>query len=261
MRSSVNTLIAAGQRSFDITGSLRRAVLTALVGLLLLGGCRQESEQDHRVDPSAYDSFFLWAGVRPPAALEKAETVYVLAGEVRAADNSRFVPLRPKAPSADHADIWLVLRVERIDWEESTTRQLMRELSRWETAGARMKGVQIDFDSATLHLDRYADFLAELREELPEAYRLSVTGLMDWSANGDPMALAKLGGIIDEIVIQTYQARDTIPGYERYLATLSRLGMPYRIALVEGGEWVEPIALARDLNFRGYVVFLLPRRD
>ena len=142
-----------------------------------------------------YDSFFLWAGVKAPAALDRAKSVYVLAGEVRAGDNRRFVTLRPQAPSADHADLWLVLRVERIDWQPSVTRQLLGELDRWKAAGAHVRGVQVDFDSATIGLDRYAEFLKGLKHALPKGTRLSVTGLMDWSANGDPAALAKLGTV------------------------------------------------------------------
>jgi len=210
------------------------------------------------VDPAAHDKFFLWAGVRPPAALERATEVYVLAGEVRAADNARFVPLRPQAPRADHAAIWLVLRVERIDWTPQVTAQLLREVARWEATGAKVKGVQIDFDSATLHLDGYAAFLKRLRADLPGRYHLSITGLMDWSANGNPAALARLGAVVNEVVIQTYQGRHTIPGYEKYLASFSRLGLPYRVGLVENGIWREPAGLASDPHFKGFVVFLLP---
>ena len=224
--------------------------------MLLLASCGKTPEG--RVAAADYDSFFLWAGVKPPAALNGAKSVYVLAGEVRADDNSRFVPLRPQAPSADHAELWLVLRVERIDWQPSVERQLLGELARWRTAGANVRGVQVDFDSATIGLDRYAEFLKGLKRALPEGTHLSVTGLMDWGANGDPAALAKLGTVVDEVVVQTYQGRDTIPGYERYLASLSKLCLPYKVALAEGGEWRAPAGLAADPHFKGYVVFLLP---
>jgi len=252
-----------GPGSLNITGRIGPAILPALAAALILAGCGKSADGDgeavQRVDPAAYDSFFLWAGVRPPPLLERARTVYILAGEVRARDNSRFVPLRPQAPRADHAAIWLVLRVERLDWQPAVTEQMMRELARWEAAGARVEGIQIDFDSGTIHLDRYAGFLSELRAKIPARYKLSVTGLMDWSANGDPAALKQLGAVIDEIVVQTYQGRTTIAGYEGYLASLSRIGMPYRVALVEDGEWQAPEGLAADPNFKGYVVFLLPR--
>ena len=62
---------------------------------------------------------------------------------------------------------------------------------------------------------------------------------------------------VDEIVVQTYQGRATIPGYERYLASLERLRLPYRIGLVEGGAWRAPPGLEAGAGFRGYVVFLV----
>jgi hypothetical protein len=235
---------------------IRAAALLALaLGAFLLPGCAKEAP--HRVDPREHDAFFLWAGIKPPALLGTATTIYILDGEVRAGDNARIVPLRPQAPRVRHAEVWLTLRVERIDWAEPVYRQLLADAARWEAAGTRLVGVQIDFDARTKGLGCYGTFLAELRQRLPAKYRLSVTGLMDWSANGDPAQLARLRGVVDEVVIQTYQGRRTIPGYEEYLTSLRRLPIPYRIGLVEGGEWRAPAGLEEDPEFRGYVVFLL----
>ncbi|MEO5586431.1 MAG: DUF3142 domain-containing protein [Novosphingobium sp.] len=239
--------------------SVRRWVfapgLVLLAPLALLTACA--SEAPTRVDPARYDAFFLWAGVRPPPALERARTIYILDGEVRAGDNTRIVPLRPQVPRVRHAEVWLTLRTERLDWAEPVYRQMLADAAKWEDAGTRLAGVQIDFDAHTRGLDRYAAFLADLRRRLPARYRLSVTGLMDWSANGDAAQLARLRGVIDEVVIQTYQGRRTIPGYEHYLASLIRLPIPYRVGLVEGGDWKAPAGLESDPEFRGYVVFLV----
>jgi hypothetical protein len=182
----------------------------------------------------------------------------VLDGEVRAGDSARIVPLRPQAPAIAHAEVWLVIRTERLDWREGVYRQLLSDAARWEANGTRLAGVQIDFDAATKGLAGYADFLADLRRRLPPRYRLSVTGLLDWSANGDPAQLAALQGVVDEVVVQTYQGRRTIPGYEGYMAGLMRLPLPFKVALVEQGEWRAPPGLERDPEFRGYVVFLVP---
>jgi hypothetical protein len=97
-------------------------------------------------------------------------------------------------------------------------------------------GIQIDFDARTLHLDEYADFLADLRMRLPAGCRLSVTGLLDWSSQGDPAALDALDGVVDEVVLQTYQGRHTIPGYGAYMAGLGRLKLPFKIGLVQDGN-------------------------
>lgn len=222
--------------------------------LCVLAGCRGRAPA--AVDPRAHDAFFLWPGVAPPPWLKQARVVYLLAGEVRHGADSRFEPLRATPRVAGPA-LWMVVRVERLDWDEAIHREMLRTLARWEAAGNRIAGLQIDFDAATRGLKRYAAFLAALRRRLPRRWQLSITGLLDWSAGGDPAGLARLAGSIDEIVVQTYQGRHTIPGYERYLASLGRLGMPYRIGLVEGGAWQAPQALERDPAFRGYVVFLL----
>jgi hypothetical protein len=226
-----------------------------VVAILLLTGCQAEPA---RVDPARYDAFFLWAGVEPSAALARADTVYLLAGEVRAREPG-FVPLRA-VPHLAKPEVWMVVRVERLDWQEGIYARVLADLDRWRAADGRVAGLQIDFDARTRGLDDYRRFLRDLRRRLPRGYRLSITGLLDWSARGDPIALAGLAGIVDEVVIQTYQGRRTIPGYARYMAGLARLPLPYKVGLVEGGEWQAPAGLADDPEFRGYVVFLLPRR-
>lgn len=197
--------------------------------------------------------------MRPPEGLAQAERVYLLWGEVRADDPSRIVPLRREVPRDPGPAIWLVVRAERLDWGEGAYRQLLDETERWRAANPRFAGVQVDFDAATVRLGSYAAFLRGLRERLPAGLRLSATGLMDWSASAPADDLAALKGAIDEVVVQTYQGRATIPGYERYLPTLERLDMPYRVGLVEGGEWNPPPGLSRDPQFEGYVVFLTGR--
>jgi hypothetical protein len=223
---------------------------------LALACCRTEPAST--VDPRHYDAFFLWPGMRPPDLPGGPRVVYLLAGEVRSDDASRMVPLRAM-PHVPKAEVWLTVRTEQLDWDEGVYRQVMGELTRWQAAGNRVAGLQIDFDAATKGLDGYAAFLNQLRRRLPPNYRLSVTGLLDWSAHGDPAALASLGGVVDELVIQSYQGRHTIPGYQNYMAALTKLPVPHKIGLVENGEWQEPPGLAQDRQFRGYVVFMLNR--
>lgn len=229
-----------------------------LLGVMALAGCRQREPKTipARVDPRAYDALFLWAGVSAPEWLDTARSVYMLAGEVRHGDPVRYVSLRA-IPRVQGPEIWLTVRVERLDWSEDVTAAVLRELARWKAAGNRVAGLQIDFDAATRGLESYAAFLAGMRQRLRSEYALSITGLLDWSAGGDPVALAALAGVVDEVVIQTYQGRRTIPGYAAYLRQLRTLPIPFRVALVEGGEWQAPPGLAGEPNFRGYVVFLL----
>lgn len=229
----------------------------ALSLALSLGACRKSPAADEAAAQPG-GAYFLWAGVRPPARLAGARTVYVLAGEVRHGDPGRFVPLRA-VPRVAGPAIWLTVRTERLDWGEGVYRAVLALMRRWQAAGLDLVGLQVDFDAATRGLERYGAFLAGLRARLPRQWRLSVTGLLDWSAHGDPEELAGLAGTVDEIVVQTYQGRRTIPGYERYLATLERLPVPFRIGVVEDGGWRAPPGLEQAAGYRGTVVFLLDR--
>ena len=236
-----------------------RAAIRA-AGVLLIAGCApgdQDSADAGSVKTERYDQFFLWAGVPPPPAVARAKVLYILAGEVRRSGPPRFVSLRAGVPHVPRSAVWLTVRSERLDWDERVWAAILTELTRWERAGNRLEGLQIDFDASTAGLGRYAAFLSDVRRRLPPRAKLSVTGLLDWSAHGDPRALAALSGIVDEAVLQTYQGRTTIPGYAAYFRDIDQLPLRHKIALVEGGAWQPPPELARDRRFAGYVVFLL----
>lgn len=226
------------------------------LAFLLILGCAPREE---RVDASRYDAFWLWAGVTARPGLGEAKTLYLLDGEIRGAP-ARYVALRPGIPRLPGKALWLVVRTNELDWPDGAADKLVAKLDRWAAAGNQVEGLQVDFDAATRGLDRYNDFLGDLRRRLPRRYKLSITGLMDWSAHGDPRALAGLASIVDEVVIQTYQGRSTIPGYDAYLARLSGFPIPFKIGLVEQGAWREPAGLPRNPRFKGYVIFLVAAR-
>lgn len=232
------------------------AVLLALA-LPCLPARAAAGDATTHVDAAHYDAFWLWAGVKPQPALARAKTLYLLDGEVQATPSVRLAAQRAALPRVRHADVWMVYRVQTLRWTPALHTQVLARLQRWRAAGNRVVGVQIDFDARTRHLDEYAGFLRDLRGRLPADCRLGITGLLDWSANGDPEGLDALAGVVDEIVLQIYQGRHVIPGYATYLARLDRLRVPFRIGLLQGGEWTPPPSLARHPQFRGYVVFLL----
>jgi hypothetical protein len=195
--------------------------------------------------------------VKRQPVLDKAKTIYILEGEVRGKIRPMLHRLRGGTPRVRHADVWLVYRVETIQWGPDIAAQVKSDLTRWRNAGARAVGVQIDFDAATRGLEGYSVFLKTLRAQLPTDCKLGITGLMDWSSRADPGGLKAVASSVDEIIIQTYQGRQTIPGYAGYLAQLDRLDVPFKLGLVQGGKWAAPSALSSDPYFKGYVVFLL----
>lgn len=235
---------------------MKRRALTLLASLLL-AACERQPEVP-RVRADTAEAVFVWPGVHPAPEV-KAPTVYLLDGEVRRDGPARLHALRMGTPRLPGRTLWLVVRSERLDWTDATRAAILADLAQWRAAGNTVEGLQVDFDAATKGLSGYAAFLKDLRARLPDDVRLSITGLMDWSANGDPHALAQLAGTVDEVVIQTYQARTTIPGYEAWFAKLGNFPIPFRVALVEGGEWQAPPGLETHPQFRGYAVFLLAR--
>nr|WP_027817742.1 DUF3142 domain-containing protein [Paraburkholderia bannensis] len=212
------------------------------------------------VDAARYDSFWLWAGVKPQAVLHDARTVYVLQGQIEAApgDESqvRFIAQGVAAPDAPHARLWLVYRAHTLRWTPRVTQIMLAQLARWRASGHAISGIQIDFDARTLHLQDYLDFLRTLRETLPADCRLSITGLLDWSSRIDADQVNQLKHIVDEVVVQTYQGRRTITRYDAYLPRVARLQLPFRIGIIQGGVWEAPPYLDANPWFRGYVVFL-----
>lgn len=223
--------------------------------MLLSTGRAAQTDTD-AVDASQYDAFWLWAGVQPQPVLDHASTIYLLNAEVRPGHPVRLISQRPALPHVRNANVWMVIRVDTLQWSPAIYAEVLTDLAHWRKAGNRVAGVQIDFDVRTHHLGDYAAFLKDLRRRLPSGCQLGITGLLDWSSNGDPRGLDALSGLVDEVVLQIYQGRHVIPGYEGYLARLSRLKIPFRIGLLQGGEWHEPVELTRNSWFRGFVVFL-----
>jgi Protein of unknown function (DUF3142) len=234
---------------------------TLIGGMIVLALAACTASPNPTVSADRYDSFWLWAGVTPQPVLGGAKTLYILQGEVTARDPGRLVSLRPGVPKTGPRDLWMVVRVETLRWGPEVYKAIDARYAAWRGMGNRLIGIQIDFDARTRHLDDYAAFLRDLRRHLPRDAKLGITGLLDWSANGDPQQLVALGDTIDEIVLQTYQGRYTIPGYDAYLAKLARFPRPFKIGLVQGGEWTEPAMLRANPQFAGYVVFLLNPPD
>ncbi len=230
-----------------------RHARVALLAVALLTACQRDSGH---VDARDYDAFWLWAGVKPQPVLDRARTIYILQGEVRGA-RPAIVGQRAAMPKIGHAALWIVYRVETLDWGEDIEKQMELDLKRWRANGNTVAGIQIDFDAATRGLPQYATFLKKLRSTLPANCGLSITGLLDWSSRGDADGLNQLDGIVDEVVLQTYQGRHTIPGYQAYMAKLSTLRVSFKIGLVQNGEWRAPPELKGNPHFKGHVIFLL----
>ena len=248
-----------GQRAEILLVGLLRPWAVFLACCVAIGATPQLTVAQ-TVHAEDYDAFWLWAGVDAQPVLARARSLYILQGQVEsrrgAAGQVRLIAQGGATTPAPHAEIWLSYRAHTLGWTPDILRKIEARMSRWRAAGVPIAGLQIDFDARTHRLGEYAEFLRRVRAQLPGADRLSITGLLDWGGERDPADLNALGGVVDEVVIQTYQGRRTIPGYGAYMSQFDRLKFPFKIGLIQGGEWRAPPGLETDPWFRGYVVFL-----
>ncbi|MEN3753528.1 DUF3142 domain-containing protein [Mangrovibacter sp. SLW1] len=209
------------------------------------------------VAPSHYDAFWLWSGRRLPSGLPAIRTLYLHQGEVlNLHGNAVFMRQGQPVSHLKVPNIWLTVRLETLAVPDAQIGRMVNLLVRWQKAGNTVVGLQLDFDAATGRLAEYGEFLQRVRNQMPANFSLGVTGLLDWAQTGSVAQLNQLP--IDEIVVQTYQGRRTVPGYQHYLPALQGLHIPFRIGLVENGRWGSVPGEVRDSAwFRGYVVFLV----
>ena len=225
-----------------------------------LNACQPTQSATSKVDANDFASFWIWGDIQTAPYLVHAKELYILQGEIRYSKSKQISTFTPQGVSIlklPHQKIWLVFRTHHLAWNEQNYQTILNRLEHWRNQGNQVQGIQIDFDSKTNSLKDYAIFLQKLRQKLPQQYRLSITGLLDWTNFKDQNTLTLFRQNIDELVIQTYQGTTTIPNYPEYLKRISVLRLPYKVGLVQHGTWFGNSTKQKDRYFKGYVVFLL----
>jgi hypothetical protein len=237
------------------------AVLCVLLTFLVMAKCIQPAmSTPTNIDANRYDAFWIWGDIQTAPYLYQAKTLYILQGELRYQKKYQKIILQPQGIAAkllNNQQVWLVFRNHDLNWSDEQFQLLIQRLETWRNRGNHVIGVQIDFDSKTQALYDYALFLQKLRQHLPKEYQISITGLLDWTNVQDPKTLKLLKENINELVIQSYQGRHTILHYENYVKRIGAMGLAYKIGLVQHGQWNADLDFQDDINFKGYVVFLL----
>ena len=225
-----------------------------------LFACQPTQSATSTIDANDFASFWIWGDIQTAPYLVHAKELYILQGEIRYSKSKQISTFTPQGVSIlklPHQKIWLVFRTHHLAWNEQNYQTILNRLEHWRNRGNQVQGIQIDFDSKTNSLKDYAIFLQKLRQKLPQQYRLSITGLLDWTNFKDQNTLTLFRQNIDELVIQTYQGTTTIPNYPEYLKRISALRLPYKVGLVQHGTWFGNSTKQKDPYFKGYVVFLL----
>lgn len=190
-----------------------------LIGTRGLSGCVASSQSP----PVHWDTgFWFWQGssLDPAYSGETVDVIFVQVGTI-SLDSGRRLP----AESAEQwnsygqwpdqmppaRDYWLVYRYERQGVPGlPAAMKLAEEISRLR-AEARERnfhvvGIQLDIDSPTSALPRYAEFLREVRKDIPAGFEISITALLDWFRSGT--AIEDVIQQVDEFVPQFYDIGD-----------------------------------------------------
>jgi hypothetical protein len=162
--------------------------------------------------------YWEWRNSPAPSVTDTpVDVLFVQAGSIHFEKNWRF-PNDPNAgewsaggelpdglPAA--REYWAVFRYETPGVPDTLVipdlTQTVAELRRQAAArNINLAGVQLDVDCATGSLAAYANFLRQLRKQLPPGFQLSVTALLDWFRDGT--AVGEVVAATDEFVPQFY---------------------------------------------------------
>jgi hypothetical protein len=190
---------------------------TAWLGLLasaILGTFSCEGSLKSQPIPAKWTTgFWFWHASPLETAQVSAplEVLYVHVGDIRRAEYkgdrpwSVYAALPSDLPPAH--EYWLVYRYVRQGVPDPEVASMVASDAARLTEAARQRhlkitGVQLDVDSPTSALPRYAALLHEIKKELPRGLEISVTALLDWFREGT--AVAEVIKEADEFVPQFY---------------------------------------------------------
>jgi hypothetical protein len=189
------------------------ALLLLILGLIALPGCVSHAAPEPP-PPKFSLGFWFWNGssaLNPPP-VSVPDVLYVEVGSIREDPRSSTKPgwvvwssLPEELPAA--REYWLVFRCEsRRVPDAGFAAELAKGVPSLAAEAARrnlpVRGVQLDMDSPTGSLEKYANLLHDFKKRLPPGYELSITALPDWFRDGT--AIDRVVAEIDEFVPQFY---------------------------------------------------------
>lgn len=204
-----------------------------LIVSLSLSGCVVLSSQP--ASSRWTTGFWFWQGssIDPSYSGEALDVIYVQVGTihketlplyVRSGGNatehwSAYGTLPKDLPPA--REYWLVYRYENQGVPDLQAASKLAEAITDLQADAHERhlnlvGVQLDIDSPTSALPRYAAFIREVRKDLPKELQVSITALLDWFR--DRTAIQEVIAQVDEFVPQFYDLGDPAADGEAAIA-------------------------------------------
>ncbi|MBT4690679.1 MAG: DUF3142 domain-containing protein [Rhodospirillaceae bacterium] len=173
--------------------------------------------------------YWVWHGGFSEAAM-RAETLYIHQGNFDVFDTRgvyQFQGPVPQAIPGHNHPVILTYRLERQVAPGMVVARYRAHSHAWERRGVKVGGIQIDYDSPTARLPKYARWLGELKTVFGGNIALSVTGLGDWLMSGQYKDLSAISDQVEFIAFMMYWDNRPLPGLENYTDRLAKLSLPF----------------------------------
>ena len=209
-------------------------------------------------------AYWIWAGIEPgrlSAEKWQSSELFVHQGFIDTSHGKPIFSKRGLSPHIIPSDrLRIVYRLNGLPDAAGIAWLYQRQKFLWEREGNTVLGIQLDYDSPTPKLGRYAEFLKELRGDLPPGTELSITGLRDWLASSDPAVLSRLSDSVDFVAFMLYHGNQPLRPIIKYATILSRFSRNFRVGLLPLQADDRRLAgIAHAPGYLGAVVFLPPR--
>lgn len=202
------------------------------------------------------ENVWLWPNAHISAKHNEVEssTLYLLQGNFQKKTKS-FVTLG-LSPHPMKKKLVLVYRLQALPDTQTLLQTFLKRAEAWKIRGVQVSGLQVDFDSPTLKLKNYAEFLLKVKKDLPLEYHFSLTGLADWINNGKEFQ-ENLKKKDIAVFYQFYQERIPHRETKRELEGLKNYSLPFYVGLLPEQSLPEEEInnLKKNQNFKGILCF------
>lgn len=208
-------------------------------------------------DTSAY---WIW-GRDISLQARNAKSLYVYQGNfdvVHGRETYNFEGPPPRRMSGYKGNLILTYRLERLVPPEMVFSRYTAHRQAWERYGIPVEGIQIDYDSPTARLRKYASWLVQLKNTVGKSVPISITGLGDWLASAPPSHLKKLSQQVSFVAFMMYHGGRPLPHLKKYTARLARLSLPFKLGRLQ--TQIEPKKfekVSQAPGYQGEIVFML----
>ena len=201
---------------------------------------------------------WLWPGASPRRCGETAR-VYLLQGHFYPDGHFEVQGPRPGRAPREGREMVLVYRMDRLPPNGALRAAAAPVIDAWRRRGWRMRGVQVDFDSPSAKLVRYARWIRLENDRFRRAGVdgiTSLTGLGDWLVSGLPADLRSLDRAAGEIAFMFYHQGRGIEPFQGFIDALARSGLRFRLGLLPAQRHDRRFAALREKSgYLGDIVF------